>query len=67
MSGLERLQARANARRGQVGRRALAIIALWQTDPTAFWSLSNKGSIISGGVAYLFIALLADHYLLLNI
>ena len=28
MSGLERLQARANARRGQVGRRALAIIAL---------------------------------------
>lgn len=28
MSGLERLQARANARRGQVGRRTLAIIVL---------------------------------------
>ena len=28
MSGLERLRARANARRGQVGRRTLAIIAL---------------------------------------
>lgn len=28
MSGLERLQARANARRGQGGRRTLTIIAL---------------------------------------
>lgn len=38
---------------------ALAIVALWQTDPGTFWTLTNKGSIISGGIAYLFIAALA--------
>lgn len=38
---------------------ALAIITLWQADPTIFWTLSNKASIISGGIAYLFIAALA--------
>jgi sulfoxide reductase heme-binding subunit YedZ len=38
---------------------ALAILTLWQSDPDTFWSLSNKGSIVSGGIAYLFIAALA--------
>lgn len=38
---------------------ALAIIALWQTDPGVFWRLSNPKSIVTGGTAYLFIALLA--------
>lgn len=38
---------------------ALAIIALWQTDPGTFWTLTNRGAIITGGTAYLFIALLA--------
>jgi len=38
---------------------ALAIFALWQSDPATFWTLSNKGSIVSGGIAYLFIAALA--------
>lgn len=38
---------------------ALAIVALWQTDPDTFWMLTNKGSIITGSTAYLFIALLA--------
>lgn len=38
---------------------ALAIVALWQTDPGTFWTLTNKGSIITGGTAYLFIAVLA--------
>lgn len=38
---------------------ALAIIALWQTDPGAFWVLTNPKSIVTGGTAYLFIALLA--------
>ena len=38
---------------------ALAIIALWQTDPVTFWLLTNPRSIATGGTAYLFIALLA--------
>lgn len=38
---------------------ALAIIALWQTDPGVFWVLTNPKSIVTGGTAYLFIALLA--------
>ncbi len=38
---------------------ALAIIALWQTDPATFWALTNSRSIATGGTAYLFIALLA--------
>ncbi len=38
---------------------ALAIIALWKTDPGTFWGLTNSRSIITGGFAYLFIALLA--------
>lgn len=38
---------------------ALAIVALWQTNPDTFWMLTNKGSIITGSTAYLFIALLA--------
>ena len=38
---------------------ALAIIALWQTDPGVFWVLTNPKSIVTGGIAYLFIALLA--------
>lgn len=38
---------------------ALAIIALWQTDPGTFWVLTNPKSIVTGGTAYLFIALLA--------
>jgi sulfoxide reductase heme-binding subunit YedZ len=37
----------------------VAIITLWQSDPATFWTLSNKGSIVSGGIAYLFIAALA--------
>lgn len=39
---------------------ALAIIALWQTDPGTFWTLTNRGSIITGSTAYLFILLLAS-------
>ncbi|MDR6833088.1 MULTISPECIES: hypothetical protein [unclassified Sphingopyxis] len=38
---------------------ALVIIALWQTDPATFWVLTNPKSIVTGGTAYLFIALLA--------
>ncbi|MBK6412694.1 ferric reductase-like transmembrane domain-containing protein [Sphingopyxis sp.] len=38
---------------------ALAIIALWKTDPGVFWVLTNPKSIVTGGTAYLFIALLA--------
>ncbi|KTE06555.1 ferric reductase-like transmembrane domain-containing protein [Sphingopyxis sp. H115] len=38
---------------------ALAIIALWRTDPSTFWLLSNPRSIATGGAAYVFIALLA--------
>lgn len=38
---------------------ALAIIALWQTDPGVFWVLTNPKSLVTGGTAYLFIALLA--------
>ena len=38
---------------------ALAIFTLWGSDPDTFWRLSNKGSIVSGGIAYLFIAALA--------
>lgn len=38
---------------------ALAIIALWQSDPGIFWVLTNTRSIVTGGTAYLFIALLA--------
>lgn len=38
---------------------ALAIIALWRTDPSLFWLLSNPRSIATGGAAYVFIALLA--------
>lgn len=38
---------------------ALAIIALWRTDPSMFWLLSNPRSIATGGAAYVFIALLA--------
>lgn len=38
---------------------ALAIFTLWRNDPDTFWTLSNKGSIVSGGIAYLFIAALA--------
>lgn len=38
---------------------ALAIFTLWRSDPDTFWRLSNKGSIVSGGIAYLFIAALA--------
>ncbi|WP_188235973.1 ferric reductase-like transmembrane domain-containing protein [Sphingopyxis sp. LK2115] len=38
---------------------ALAIIALWRTDPGMFWLLSNPRSIAIGGAAYVVIALLA--------
>ena len=38
---------------------ALAIIALWKTDPGTFWVLTNPKSIATGGTAYVFIALLA--------
>ncbi|BBB13202.1 hypothetical protein [Sphingopyxis sp. FD7] len=38
---------------------ALAIIALWRSDPSVFWLLSNPRSIATGGAAYVFIALLA--------
>lgn len=38
---------------------ALVIIALWKTDPGVFWVLTNPKSIVTGGTAYLFIALLA--------
>jgi DMSO/TMAO reductase YedYZ heme-binding membrane subunit len=38
---------------------ALAIIALWKTDPGVFWVLTNPKSIVTGGTAYVFIALLA--------
>ncbi|WP_137753661.1 ferric reductase-like transmembrane domain-containing protein [Sphingopyxis sp. L1A2A] len=38
---------------------ALAIIALWKTDPGVFWVLTNPKSIATGGTAYVFIALLA--------
>lgn len=38
---------------------ALAIIALWKTDPGTFWMLTNSKSIATGGTAYVFIALLA--------
>ena len=38
---------------------ALAIFTLWRSDPDTFWTLSNKGSIVSGSIAYLFIAALA--------
>ncbi len=38
---------------------ALAIIALWKTDPGTFWILTNPKSIVTGGTAYVFIALLA--------
>ncbi|WP_293699158.1 MULTISPECIES: ferric reductase-like transmembrane domain-containing protein [unclassified Sphingopyxis] len=38
---------------------ALVIIALWKTDPDTFWVLTNPKSIVTGGTAYLFIALLA--------
>lgn len=38
---------------------ALAIIALWQTDPITFWVLTNPRSIATGSAANLFIALLA--------
>lgn len=38
---------------------ALAIIALWKTDPSTFWVLTNPKSIATAGTAYLFIALLA--------
>ncbi len=38
---------------------ALAIIALWKTDPGTFWVLTNTKSIATGSTAYVFIALLA--------
>lgn len=38
---------------------ALAIVALWGTDPATFWTLTNKATIAAGGIAYLFIAALA--------
>lgn len=38
---------------------ALAIIALWQTDPGIFWILTNPQSVVTGSAAYVFIALLA--------
>ncbi len=38
---------------------AFAIIALWKTNPAIFWALTNPKSIVTGGIAYLFIALLA--------
>lgn len=38
---------------------ALAIVTLWRSDPDIFWTLTNKGTIISGSIAYLFIAALA--------
>lgn len=38
---------------------ALAIIALWKTDPGTFWVLTSPKSIATGGTAYVFIALLA--------
>ena len=38
---------------------ALVIIALWKTDPGVFWVLTNPKSIVTGGTAYVFIALLA--------
>ena len=38
---------------------AFAIIALWQSDPALFWTLTNKATILAGGIAYLFIAALA--------
>ena len=38
---------------------ALVIIALWKTDPGTFWVLTNPKSIVTGGTAYVFIALLA--------
>lgn len=38
---------------------ALAIYAFYTADPATFWTLQNTRSLITGGVAYLFIALLA--------
>lgn len=38
---------------------AVAIVALYRTDPATFWMLTNAKSIVSGSVAYLFIAALA--------
>jgi len=41
------------------GIHALAIYALSQADPALFMVLTNPGSLISGGLAYVFIVLLA--------
>lgn len=38
---------------------ALAIYAFYVADPATFWTLQNSRSLITGGTAYLFIALLA--------
>lgn len=38
---------------------AVAIVALYQTDPATFWMLTNARSIVTGSIAYLFIAALA--------
>jgi methionine sulfoxide reductase heme-binding subunit len=37
----------------------LLLIALAQRDPALFWSLTNVGNLVSGGVAYGFILLMA--------
>ena len=38
---------------------ALAIYAFYSVDPDTFWSLQNAGALATGGIAYVFIALLA--------
>lgn len=38
---------------------AAAIVALARLDPALFWRLSNPGSIVSGGIVYVFILALA--------
>jgi methionine sulfoxide reductase heme-binding subunit len=38
---------------------AVVIIALATTAPAIFWSLTNRVSIVTGGIAYVFIGLLA--------
>lgn len=38
---------------------AVAIVALYRTDPATFWMLTNARSIVTGSIAYLFIAALA--------
>jgi sulfoxide reductase heme-binding subunit YedZ len=41
------------------GLHLIAIITLNRLDPILFWQLTNIGNIVSGGLAYLFIAAMA--------